>query len=74
VALPLHHVRAVDAGGRYLDENLARTSRRLWTFGRDQHLRTARLTDFNHQHLRPTLIIRIAVPDMSGFSAFFMLA
>ena len=50
-ALPLHHVRAIDAGCRHLDQDLTRTSRRPWTFGRDEHLGAARLTDFDHQHV-----------------------
>ena len=47
-AAPLHHVGAIDAGGRDSNEDLASAGHGIWTFDRSQHLRAAGGRYFDH--------------------------
>src|SRR6185437_6623546 len=49
-ALPLHHVRPVDAGGRHLHENLARSGRGNRTLFGNKHFRPTGSLDSDDGH------------------------
>jgi hypothetical protein len=49
-ALPLQHVRTIDAGGLDMDQDLAFAGRRHRQVGRDENVRAARLGDGDRRH------------------------